>query len=230
MTFLPVLLVAALLAVLVAWWLWRRRRTASQAATDGRSRPDDSLDTLTGWPPEAARVMTTAERRAYQLLVRGLSPDHIVLAQVPLARFIRVPARHSYREWMRRVGRLNADLLVCDGGALVLAVVNIRPLPERQSEKSHQRHERMDRVLRKAGIRVTTWTEDALPHPDRVQELVLGPARPVGSVASPLRSEPAVLERVDTDTAQVPAARGGPLHPGPCWAWAAAARSAAPRC
>jgi len=41
-----------------------------------------------------------------------------------------VPTRNSYTEWMRRVGQLCADLVVCDKGAQVIAVVEIRqPAP-----------------------------------------------------------------------------------------------------
>jgi len=93
---------------------------------------------------------------------------------VPLSRFLRVPTRHSYREWMRRVGRLNADLLVCDSTFQVIAVVNVRPAQGRDSERAVERHTRMDRVLRKAGVRVLNWREDALPDAQLVPELVFG--------------------------------------------------------
>ena len=53
-----------------------------------------------------------AERRAYDLLRKAL-PGYLVLAQVPLARFMRVPTRHSYAEWMQRVGSLSAPTCWC---------------------------------------------------------------------------------------------------------------------
>jgi hypothetical protein len=84
-----------------------------------------------------------------------------VLAQVPLARFLRVPTHHSHGEWMQRVGYLSADLLVCDAGSRVLAVIDIRPA--QQTERSRRRHERMARVLRAAGIAVHVWSETRLP-------------------------------------------------------------------
>ena len=174
---------AVLIALVLGWWVLRRR-TDLASMTSGRAG-DEALDTLAAWPPEAALVMNTIERRAYQLLVRALPPEYIVLAQVPLARFLRVPSRHSYREWVRRVGRLIAGRRVFDNGAQVLAVVNLRPAPGKESARGRERHERMDRVLRKAGIRVTIWTEDALPHPDRVRETVLGPTKPQGLVTAP---------------------------------------------
>ena len=81
---------------------------------------------MADWPPEAARVMTTPERKAYEITRRAL-PQQMVLSQVPLSRFLRVPTRHSYSQWVSRVGCLNADLVVCDQGSHVLAVIDIRP-------------------------------------------------------------------------------------------------------
>jgi hypothetical protein len=60
-----------------------------------------------------------------------------------------------------RVGCLNADLVVCDQGSRVLAVIDIRPA--QQSSRARHRHERMTRVLRAAHVNVLTWSEAALP-------------------------------------------------------------------
>ncbi|MBA4177030.1 MAG: hypothetical protein C0505_10795 [Leptothrix sp. (in: Bacteria)] len=137
-----------------------RQRRSSRSATR------EALDTLAGWPPEAARVLTITERQAYDLLRRAM-PGFLVLAQVPLSRFIRVPSRHSYVDWLQRVGSLSADLLFCDAGSRVLAVVDIRSPQE--SDRARRRHERMTRVLRKAGVHVLTWREDNLPTPAEVR-------------------------------------------------------------
>lgn len=187
----PVLALVAVLVLAIGWW-WLRRRGAAGAVG---GQPEDALDTLAAWPPEAARVLTTAEQRAYQLLVRNLPSGYAVLAQVPLSRFLRVPTRHSYREWMRRVGRLNADLLVCDSTFQVIAVVNVRPAQGRDSERGVERHARMDRVLRKAGVRVLNWREDALPDAQLVPELVFG------------RAGVAQAERAGAESAPTPAPR-----------------------
>ncbi len=152
----------ATVLLLLAWLAMRVRQR--QSAQRGQHR--EALDTVASWPPEAARVLTIAERQAYELLRRAL-PGFLVLAQVPLSRFIRVPARHSYIDWLQRVGSLSADLLICDAGSRVLAVIDIRSPGE--SERSRRRHERMSRVLRKAGVHVITWSEDALPSPAEVR-------------------------------------------------------------
>jgi Protein of unknown function (DUF2726) len=151
-----------------------------QRISDRRERRErrDALDTLAAWPPEAARVLTITERQAYDLLKRAM-PGYLVLGQVPLARFIRVPARHSYSEWLQRVGALSADLLLCDAGSRVLAVVDIRPATE--SERSRKRHERMAKVMRAANIHVHVWREGALPTAAEVRTAMahtMAPAAP----------------------------------------------------
>jgi Protein of unknown function (DUF2726) len=143
---------ALLLLSLVA--VRRRQRDGARQARQ------DALDTVASWPPEAARILNVTERQAFELLKRSL-PGFMVLAQVPLSRFVRVPMRNSYTDWLQRVGQLSADMVVCDIGSRVLAVIDIRSADE--TARSRKRHERMTRVLTAAGIRVYTWREGDLP-------------------------------------------------------------------
>jgi hypothetical protein len=149
--------IAALLisALLVSWLLARRR--GGGASRKGNEGP---LDTVQAWPPQAVRVLTLPERRAYDTLRKAL-PGRLVLAQVPLARFISVPTRNSYSDWLTRVGRLSVDLLVCDHSSRPIAAIDIRGADE--SARSNKRHARMAEVLRSAGILVHSWNADALP-------------------------------------------------------------------
>lgn len=154
-----------------------------------RGQQRDAVDTLTGWPPESVRVLSIAERQAHDLLRRAM-PGFLVMAQVPLARFIRVPSRNSYNEWLQRVGSLNADLLLCDAGSRVLAVIDVRVTGE--SERSRRRHERMARVLRAARIPVYVWREGHFPSASEARSsfaALLGPAA-AGIKASTSRPMP----------------------------------------
>jgi hypothetical protein len=133
---------AAALAILVAtallltlWWTHRQ----SAGARAKKKRPEEELDTVQAWPPQAVRIMTAPERKAYEILRRAL-PQHMVLAQVPLSRFVSVPVRHSYVEWLDRVGRLSVDLLVCDFSSRIIAAIEIRGAEE--TPRARQRHER----------------------------------------------------------------------------------------
>lgn len=138
-------------------------------------RTPDQLDTLIDWAPVATRVLTTHEREAWHVLRRAL-PDHMVLGQVPVARFIKVPTRNPYSEWLRRVGSLCADLVVCDAQSQVIAVVEVRQPASAENERARRRHARMDRVLDGARIPVHIWLEGALPGPVVAREAILGAA------------------------------------------------------
>ena len=165
--------VVVLLAVIAGGgFMWfkreqQRQRPAKQARGGAAL---DALDTVAAWEPQATRIMTSAERLAYATLLRAL-PDHLILSQVPLSRFLRVPTRYSYAEWLARVGQLCADLVVCDASSQVLAVVEVRPLS--QSERGRKRFDRMGRVLEAAGVPLHVWSEQALPSVTGAREMVL---------------------------------------------------------
>jgi Protein of unknown function (DUF2726) len=150
-----------------------RRRTPDQTKA-----VDDSLDTVLAWPPQAVRVMTLGERQAFEVLRRAL-PGHLVLAQVPLSRFVSVPTRNPYQQWLQRAGRLAVDLLVCDFSSRAVAAIEVRTAEE--SERSAKRHKRLMEVLRAAGVVVHEWNEDELPSIAEVRELFA--ARPASKDA-----------------------------------------------
>lgn len=163
----PTATAALLISALLLTWLLvvRRRRPGNHTE---RGADSDWLDTVQSWPPQAVRVMTLPERLAYGTLCRAL-PRHLVLAQVPLSRFISVPSRHSYAQWLTRAGRLNVDLLVCDASSRVVAAVEIRSAQVTPSAAA--RHERLAKVLRAAGVTVHVWHESALPSTSTVRQL-----------------------------------------------------------
>ncbi|CAN5331038.1 hypothetical protein BH11PSE9_BH11PSE9_13610 [soil metagenome] len=163
------LIVPAVVVVLLVacWWLWRRRGIPLVGSEDA-----DRIDTLAGWPPQATRILTASERLAYGLLLRAL-PAHLILAQVPLARFLKVPKRNSYAEWLRRLGNQSVDFVVCDMASQVLAVVDVQAPAALSSERARKRLNRMARSLKAAGIPLHVWTENALPSVEAVRETVL---------------------------------------------------------
>jgi len=164
----PVLIVVAIvLALAVVAWSMRKRGKRRDAAY-----PSDDLDTLAAWPPRATRVLNTAERQAFDLLSNAL-PGHMILAQVPLQRFIKVPTRNSYAEWLRRVGQLNADFVVCDAHSQVIAVVEIEGDDDQPGSRAHRRRERMLRVLKSAQVPVHVWRASALPPVGAAREAIM---------------------------------------------------------
>ena len=180
-------LLAAIVLLLSALMMrWRRR--APRVPT----RADDDLDTVQAWPPQAVRVMTLGERQAYEVLRRAL-PGHLVLAQVPLSRFISVPTRFPYAQWLARAGRLSVDLLVCDFSSRAVAAVEVRTPDE--SVRGAKRHARLVQVLRAAGVTVHEWNEDDLPSVAEARELLTAKAANAPRVAE---VEHDAESRVDT--------------------------------
>jgi hypothetical protein len=195
MEMLVVVVVVLFVAGLVVWWAMQRG-----ASGPAPVKREERLDTLIGWPPQGTRILTSAERLAWGLLSNAL-PGYMVLAQVPVSRFTRVPMRNSYSEWLRRIGSHCADLLVCDMASHVIAVVHVQPPGGEPNERAQRRLKRMKRVLKAEGIRLLVWTEGALPTLEAAREAVLGTG-PAGPNASP-----------DTMPSQVPTGSGADSSP-----------------
>lgn len=171
---LPVLAGLLLCGLLAAWWGVRRRKTAVLTAGQRRRRDAmEHLDTVQAWQPEATRVLPNTVLQAHKVL-RMAFPEHVVLAQISLSRFLKVPTRNSYAEWMRRVGGQCVDLLVCDADSKVIAVVEIRQPADCINDKALKRQQRMDRVLEAAGIPVHVWLEGQLPSPASARNAITG--------------------------------------------------------
>lgn len=164
------IVLGGLIVVLLLAWLWLRQRGGDTDRGRLAEKTSDRLDTITGWPPQLTRALGTQERIAFGTLVRAL-PEYMVLAQVPLSRFINVPKRNSYAEWLRRIGYQSVDFVVCDMSAQVVAVVELQP--PQQSERALRRAARITRTLKAAQVPLHTWRESALPSVDAAREALL---------------------------------------------------------
>lgn len=175
------------LAGVVAYLLLRGRGQRAAEAADERKRARDDIDTVVSWPPEVTRLLTSGERAAHEVIVKAL-PECLVFAQVPLARFIKVPRRHSYAEWLTRVGHLCADFVICDRASLVIGTVLLQSM--RDSERSERRRARMSRVLKAAGVKVFLWREEALPGVEFAREQIIQRTGVPGSTPSAEVTQP----------------------------------------
>src|SRR5580765_3567403 len=165
------IVLAGLVVVLLLAWLWLRRRGDGSNGRGRKAETDaDRIDTVIGWPPKATRVLSTHERIAFGTLTRAL-PDCMILAQVPISRFIEVPKRNSYADWLRRVGYQSVDFVVCDMSAQVIAVIELQP--PHQSERADKRVARITRTLKAAKVPLHVWRENALPTVDAAREALL---------------------------------------------------------
>ena len=174
--------IALFCALPLVWWLARR-----SGPPERKEQPAERMDTLAAWPPEATRVLRSSERVAFSTLKLAL-PGYMILAQVPIARFLNVPKRNSYAEWMRRLGSQCVDFVICDVTSQVIAVVEVRPPIEQISEKLRARLDRVERVLSAANIPVHVWNEERLPTIEAARDKLLPrmPAVPASMAKKPL--------------------------------------------
>lgn len=164
------LLLIAVLASILVWRLCRHPAPHRSGA-----RQPDELDLLEAWPPQATDVLTAVEQQAYEVLREAL-PVHMILAQVPLKRFIKVPTRNSYAEWLRRVGNQSVDFLICDRRARVVAAVDLCSDDAKLNDRARRRQVRMLNVMKEARIPVHVWPAGSLPSVDRVRDILAPPA------------------------------------------------------
>jgi len=167
---IEILALMAILAAVVAGYLLYKRRSSGDPADTQVKRERDDIDTVAAWPPEVTRLLSGGERAAHEALVKAL-PECMIFSQVPLARFIRVPRRYSYGEWLTRVGHLSADFLICDRASLVIGAVSLQAMQE--SERAVRRRARMTRVLKAAGVKVFVWREQAIPTPEAARDQII---------------------------------------------------------
>ncbi|MFM2057854.1 MAG: hypothetical protein RLY71_2239 [Pseudomonadota bacterium] len=202
------LAVAGVVAVLALFWFNRKRSAPRSGAASSRSgRTLDAVDTVVGWPPEATRLMSVRHRRSFDLLRRAV-PECMVLAQVPLSRFIKVPTRLSYMEWLRRVGHVCVGLVICDSASNVIAVIEISESDRPETERTRKRRQRVERVLRAAGVPLHVWNESWLPDPLAVRRLLLPAEMAAQSNFNPTPPQQQ-LEPVYSETRP----QGEPPHP-----------------
>ena len=173
--------IALLCALPLVWWLARLQSPAARP-----EMPAERLDTLAGWPPEPTRILRSSERLAFSTLKLAL-PGYLILAQVPLARFLSVPKRNSYAEWMRRLGNQCVDFVVCDVTSQVVAVVEVRPPMDHLDDKVRVRLDRVARALKAARIPLHIWNEEKLPTIEAAREKLMpaAPAVPPGMAKKP---------------------------------------------
>lgn len=196
------LVVAGVLAAAGLFVYLRTRRLDVDAESARRER--DNLDTVAAWPPEVTRLLTGGERAAHEVLIKAL-PECMIFSQVPLARFIRVPRRNSYAEWLTRVGHLSADFLICDRASLVIGAVALQT--SQDSERAERRRARMSRVLKAAGVKVFVWREHAIPSPEAAREQIVQRT----AVASTASTAPATEEREESARRPAPASEKIPV-------------------
>jgi len=149
------------------------------------------LDTVADWPPAAARVLNLPQRQPHAMLEQAMRAAWF-LGQVPLSRFLRVPARRPHTQGLLRAGSLSADLLLCNAHPHVLDVVCLRA--PRAAARRDKLHERLTAVVHAAGLRLVVRNPRAWHDIETVSAEFCAMAAPIAP------SRPPASENLPADT------------------------------
>ncbi len=143
----------AVMAVLAATWLARRRRRPEPLPVD--------------WARTARPVFSASERRIFRLLCDAL-PHHVVLAKLPLVRFCQPVDPVDVRYWFDLLGSTHVTFAVCSANGRVLAAVDL----DRDRANSRRILQIKQSVLGACRIRYLRWAVDSPPSASELQMLI----------------------------------------------------------
>ena len=159
-----VLLLIAVAAIIIAAAVYLRKSDTSPSSTGAGDNE--------AWPFFLRRPLSRPEQVLYFRL-RNALPEHIVLAQVQLSRFLGVKHGHNFYAWNNRIDRLSADFLICAKDSSVVVAIEL-------DDKSHELEHRQridakkEKALTAAGVRLIRWRTVSLPDEAAIRQEVLG--------------------------------------------------------
>lgn len=182
--FLPV--IAGLLLVLVIAFVLRTLQR--------RQRGDER------WPFASKVPLSRVEQVLYFRLVQAL-PEHIVLAQVQLSRFLRVQKTSDHRSWLNRIIQKSADFLICEKDFSIVAAIELDDSTHERPQ-GIKRDETKNRALAAANVALIRWRASALPDDDAIRnaidKIVSNRSTPVKPRPASVRIEPSLrVTRID---------------------------------
>ncbi|MGH6622946.1 MAG: DUF2726 domain-containing protein [Burkholderiaceae bacterium] len=117
--------------------------------------------TIGDWPFTPRKPLSAPEQVLYFRLCTAL-PDHLVLAQVGLSRFLGVKRGNNFHAWNNRINRMSVDFLVCNKDASVVAAIELDDASHRNPDRVSA-DEKKDKALGAAGVRLLRWHVNSMP-------------------------------------------------------------------
>jgi len=142
--------------------------------------------TIGDWPFTIRRPLSAPEQVLYFRLRTAL-PDHIVLAQVGLSRFLGVKRGNDFHAWNNRINRMSVDFLVCNKDASVVAAIELDDASHRNPDRVSA-DQKKDKALGAAGVPLLRWHVNSMPDESAIRIEV------TSAGAGPNRSSPAVQQ------------------------------------
>lgn len=123
------------------------------------------------WPFYPKKPLSNPEQVLYFRLTNAL-PEHIVLAQVQLSRFLGVKKGNNYQSWLNRINRMSADFVVCNKDSSILAVIELDD-GSHNSDKRREADAKKDKALASAGIKLYRWNVKVIPDEVAIKNIFL---------------------------------------------------------
>lgn len=123
------------------------------------------------WPFYTKKPLSQPEQVLYFGLIEAL-PEHIILAQVQLSRFLGVKKGHNYQSWSNRINRMSADFVVCNKDSSIVAVIELddatHQKPDRQAADAKK-----DKAIEAAEIKIIRWQAKSMPDVSAIKAALL---------------------------------------------------------
>jgi len=179
-TLVTIVATLVVVALLAATWFALLRSKSRVSSLRGR------------WPFSLRRPLTEPEQELYFRMCRAL-PDHLVLAQVGLSRFIAVRRGHDARAWLHHINRMSVDFLVCTRDANVIAAIELDDASSRPTDRLKM-DTKKDKALAAAGVRLIRWNANAMPEESAIRAILTG-VKAEGPQADPAQIDPTTVLR-----------------------------------
>jgi Protein of unknown function (DUF2726) len=150
------MLAAAILAIVGAFWFRSRKKP------------------LPGDWPLAPRPLFSGQEEQVFLFLRNAFPEHLVLAKVPLARFMRLKKGEDPNVWFPLINPLHVTFIVCTQKGFVIGALD---LPT-EANMSASANTLKQRALQVCGIKYMSLTGAALPTAHMLRAMMLGSGDP----------------------------------------------------
>jgi Protein of unknown function (DUF2726) len=134
-------------------------------------RRSQTLATDSPWPFYFKQPLSYRQEVLYFRL-RNALPDHIVLTQVQLGRFLDVRGGYRSLPWKVWINRLSADFLVCAKDSSVLVAIDLDD-GSHESELREVVAATKGKALTSAKVRLVRWNTAALPDEDTIRRELL---------------------------------------------------------
>lgn len=133
-------------------------------------------------PYSSKKPLTPTETHFYHRLVQAL-PEHIVLAQVQLASFLKVDQSkiglNEYYRWFNPISQQSVDYLICSKDFTIITAIELDD-KSHYSDKAIYRDTKKNNNLKAANVPLIRWHAESMPEIEQIRQKVSELVSPIG--------------------------------------------------